>query len=248
MSRAGRFSYAHALHHVTLRCNNREFLFSVPSFELFLNVLQRARAQFDLHLYNYCLMTNHVHLLFKVGKAETLSESMHWMSSRFSQRFNKQAGRRGHLWEGRFRSTLIEDDAYFLKAMTYLDLNPVRARLAVTPLEYRWTAHRALRDGDEGVLDFHPLYLDLGRDAASRYAAYMRLLGEEAKRPAYSLATKYFVGSPRFVARMEKRFGVDADGTRVRREPVCGDAMSSVISVGPRHGGGERGDAVRNDM
>ena len=84
MSRPLRFSYAHALHHVTLRCNNREFLFSVPSFEIFLGVLQEARAGFKLALYNYCLMTNHVHLLFRVTKDDTLSKAMHWVSSTFS--------------------------------------------------------------------------------------------------------------------------------------------------------------------
>ena len=70
MSRPPRFSYAHAVHHVTLRCNNREFLFSPASFELFLAVLREARAIFPIHLYNYCLMTNHVHLLLKVGRGE----------------------------------------------------------------------------------------------------------------------------------------------------------------------------------
>ena len=84
MPRPLRFSYAHAVHHVTMRCNNREFLFSVPSFELYLDILQEARARFPLRLYNYCLMTNHVHLLFKVGRGDTLSEAMHWISSTFA--------------------------------------------------------------------------------------------------------------------------------------------------------------------
>ncbi len=72
MARAPRFSYPHAVHHVTLRGNNREFLFTVPTFELFLDVLQSARREMPLSLYNYCLMTNHVHLLMKVGHADTL--------------------------------------------------------------------------------------------------------------------------------------------------------------------------------
>ena len=63
MSTPPRFSYAHAVHHVTLRCNNREFLFDTDSFELFVATLQEARGRFPLSLYNYCLMTNHVHLL-----------------------------------------------------------------------------------------------------------------------------------------------------------------------------------------
>ncbi len=181
-------------------------------------------------------MTNHVHLLFKVGADTTLSDAMHWISSTFARRFNKLAGRWGHLWEGRFRSTIIEQNTYFFRSMAYLDLNPVRAGMAVTPLEYRWSGHRSLRDEDSAVLDFHPLYLDGGADAASRYRLYMKLLGDEAARPPTSLATKYFVGSPGFVSRMESRFGWAERRDRLIRETRIGDDMSDVICAGPRIG------------
>ena len=237
MSRPQRFSYAHALHHVTLRCNNREFLFSVRSCELFVAILQEARGAFNLELYNYCLMTNHVHLLFSVGRDDALSRAMHWISSTFSHRSSKLAGRHGHLWEGRFRSTIVDANAYFLRCMAYVDLNPVRAKMVVTPLEYRWPGHRALRDEDTAVLDLHPRYVASGADARSRYSAYTRFLADEAKRAPFSLATKYLVGSPRFVAGMEKKFALDEKGAWLTRETLCADDMSPVISTGPRLGG-----------
>jgi len=208
MPRPPRFTYAHAVHHVTLRCNNKEFLFSVPSFTLFLDVLQKARKKFPLALYNYCLMTNHVHLLIKVGEDDTLSKAMHWISTQFSHRFNRQTNRNGHLWEGRFRSALIEEDSYFFRCMTYIDLNPVRANLAVTPLEYRWSGHRALRDENAAELDFHNLYLDSEKTPAKRYASYMKLLKEDAGRAAIPLATQYFIGRTRFIDRMQERFKI----------------------------------------
>jgi len=232
MSRLPRFSYAHAVHHITTRCNNREFLFTVPSFELFLDVLQQARAKFRVALYNYCLMTNHVHLLFKVGAADTLSRMMHWLGTTFSRRFNKLSGRHGHLWEGRFRSAIIEENSYFWRSMAYLDLNPVRAKMVATPLEYRWCGHRAVRDEDTAALDLHPLYLASGRNARARYASYSKLLAAEAERPAVSLATRYFVGEPRFVARMEKKFRTGVRGTRLRHE----DLGFGIVSSGPAHG------------
>ena len=86
LSRPLRFSYPHAVHHVTLRCNNREFLFDDPAWTLFAEVLQEARRRFRLALYQFCLMTNHVHLLFKVGRGDTLSASMHWLGNTFSRR------------------------------------------------------------------------------------------------------------------------------------------------------------------
>ena len=138
MSRPPRFSYAHAVHHVTLRCNNREFLFSPASFELFLTVLHEARATFPIHLYNYCLMTNHVHLLFKVGRDDTLSKAMHWLSTSFVRRFNKATERKGHLWEGRFRSTLIEQETAFFRCMAY-------SPRFVGRMERRFAPHAGLR-------------------------------------------------------------------------------------------------------
>ena len=137
MSRSSRFSYPRALHHVTLRCNNREFLFTVPTFELFVRTLQEARGQLPIRLFNYCLMTNHVHLLFQAGTSDAISRAMHWISSTFARRFNKTSGRCGHLWEGRFRSTIIEGESTFLRCMAYLDLNPVRAGVAVGGVHQR---------------------------------------------------------------------------------------------------------------
>ena len=230
MSRPPRFSYAHAVHHATLRCNNREFLFSPPSLALFLAVLREARAIFPLHLYNYCLMTNHVHLLLKVGRDDTLSRAMHWLGTSFVRRFNKAADRKGHLWEGRFRSTLVEAETAFFRCMAYVDLNPVRARMATTPADYPWSAHAALRDEDTEQIALHELYLGLGADPASRYRAYLEVLASEAAREPLSLATAYFLGGPRFVGRMETRF---AAGTSLRRRPLAG----GLICVGPGHGG-----------
>jgi len=233
MSRPPRLSYAHAVHHVTLRCNNREFLFTDRSFALFLRILQETRARFPLRLYDYCLMTNHVHLLFKVGRDDTLSKAMHWLSTSFVRRFNKAAGRKGHLWEGRFRSTIIEEATSFFRCLAYIDLNPVRARMAPTPLDYRWSGHRALRSEDAAQLDIHPLYLDLGPDPASRHRAYCELLAEEAAREPFTLATAYFLGSPAYVRRMELRFGLEGRAAGLRRRCLAG----GLTCVGPLHGG-----------
>mgnify|MGYP000017645454 FL=1 len=232
MSRPPRFTYAGALHHVTLRCNNREFLFSDASFERFLGVLQRARGKFPLALYHYCLMTNHVHLLFDVRRDDTLPKAMHWLGTTFAREFNRAEGRHGHLWEGRYRSTIIEDAAYFLRPMAYVDLNPVRAGMACVPADYPWSGHRALRDEDRERLAFHPLYVALGANASARFRAYGELLAAEAARPAASLATTHFVGTPRFVRRMEHRFGLDRPGASLVRRPLG----LGVFASGPRLG------------
>jgi len=242
MSRPPRFSYVGALHHVTLRCNNREFLFTEPSLRLFRDILRNARAKFSLSLYNYCLMTNHVHLLFAVPQEDTLSKAMHWIGYTFSRKFNKLSGRHGHLWENRFRSAIVEDECYFLRCMTYLDLNPVRAGIVTSPLDYEWCGHRALRVEDPAELDLHPCYLCLGDGPASRYKEYARWLKVEAARPPVSLANEHFVGSARFVNRMLKKFGLDR--CKALRYSQLGPG---IISVSPAHGGRRFGQAEGPD-
>jgi putative transposase len=198
---------------------------------MFHQILQEARSRFPLSLYNYCLMTNHVHLLFAVGRDDTLPKTMHWIGNTFSRRFNKATGRHGHLWEGRYRSTLVEDASYFFRCMAYVDLNPVRAGMVAAPLDYRWSSHRAVQKEDSRDVDFHRLYLDSGRDAQSRYTFYAGVLAEEAARPTISLATEYFVGTPKFVSRMAERFGME--GGRVMKYEVLD---SGVTCAGPKRG------------
>jgi putative transposase len=116
--------------------------------------------------------------------------------------------------------------------MTYLDLNPVRAGMVASPLDHNWSGHRALRREDGTELDFHPSYLNLGSESASRYEQYMSLLREDATRPALSLANEHFVGTNRFVKQMVERFGLD------RGKPLRYKQLGNgVVCVGQGRGG-----------
>ncbi|MFH1732895.1 MAG: transposase [Planctomycetota bacterium] len=227
MGRSRRLTYRGALHHVTMRCNNKEFLFEERSFLLFLDVLREARAKFSVHLFNYCLMTNHVHLLFDVPHDDVLPNFMHRVANTFSKRFNTMRQRKGHLWEGRYLSTLVEPQSYFLRCMAYLDLNPVRARMVARPGDYRWSAYRDIAAENESTVTLHKTYLELGNDRASRRRAYSKILEQESDRAPYSLARALFVGGGPFIVRMEKRFGIAAiESARIRRVDVGGAARS----------------------
>jgi len=208
MGRSPRLTYGGALHHVTMRCNNKEFLFDEESFRQFLGVLLETCEKFHTPLYNYCLMTNHVHLLFEVGADDVLSRFMHRLANVFAKRFNAARDRKGHLWEGRFVSTIVEARSYFFRCMAYIDLNPVRAGMAEAPGDHEWCAHRHVVAENELAVAIHDLYKELGRTPAKRRRAYLRLLEAEAGRPPYSLAGTLLVGSPRFTRRLQKRFGI----------------------------------------
>ena len=240
MGRPLRLTYLGALHHVTMRCNNKEFLFDPRSQRMFLDLLRECCAKFDVPLYNYCLMTNHVHLLFTVGADDVLSPFMHRLANVFAKRFNAMRGRKGHLWEGRFVSTVVEPQTYFFRCMAYIDLNPVRAGMADHPIEYAWCGHRHLAAEDQTIIRLHELYLQLGDDPESRYRTYLELVGEEAERKPHSLAGALFVGSDGFASRMLKRFGIEPGRSpRVRRADL-GSGVRCVELIK----GGSRGKFV----
>ena len=232
MPRQPRFSYPRAVHHVTLRCNNREFLFDNHALELFLRLLHDARGRFPIRLYSYCLMTNHIHLLIKVGHRDTLSQFMHWLASSFSRRHNRASGRTGRLWEARFRSTIIEQESFLLRGMAYLDLNPLRAGIARSVQEYAWSSYQAIRAEKDNLIDLHPAYLACGRDPGERRRAYVTILARERERTPFTLATEHFAGTPAFVRRMTKKFDLAGNKASVRLT----DLGDGIVTLGPRLG------------
>jgi len=232
MARPRRLTYRNALHHVTMRCNNKEFLFDKQSLQLFLDVLWESCKKFRLRFFNYCLMTNHVHLLFRVKADDVLSPFMHRLANVFAKRFNVIRGRKGHLWEARFRSTIVEAESYFLRCMAYIDLNPVRAGMVEKPGDYPWSGYRCLAKEDESFIRLHRAYLELGRGPKSRARKYSQLLEEELAREAYSLANVLVVGSRQFTSVVQKRFGI-VDEQRLHVKAVDLDGSLRAIELRP---------------
>ncbi|HUU70714.1 MAG TPA: transposase [Planctomycetota bacterium] len=242
MTRYARFSFDGALHHVTMRCNNKEFLFDTDSFGLFISLLGEISRMYGLPLYGYCLMTNHVHLLVQVDTAGVISLFMQRLANTFARQFNSARRRKGHLWEARFRSCIVEADAFLLRAMAYVDLNPVRAGIAENPSVHPWSGHAELASGNKNLLTFHQTYAALGSNSAARYEAFQRILAQELARPAYSLAETLFVGRAEFVQEMMQRFGIES---RVRPRVRWVDLGDGAWALQPLGGGGVRGVRYR---
>lgn len=238
MTRLPRFSYAGAIHHVTMRCNNKEFLFDEQSQRLFLEVLKESSLIIEVDVYGYCLMTNHLHLLLLVCSADQLSRFMHRLANVFAKRFNTLHGRKGHLWEGRFRSTIVELGSCLLRCLAFIDLNPVRAGIVQQPDQYRWSSHNAIATEDESIITLHETYRALGSDASSRYNAYSREIEAESAREAYSLANVLFLGRHEFIDEQLERFGLTTEGTKPHLQRV---ALDNVIwAIVPVSGGSRK--------
>jgi len=132
------------------------------------------RARCDVHA--YVLMTNHVHLLVTAREASAPARMMHALGSKYVRYFNERHGRTGTLWEGRYRSSLIDSERYFLQCSRYVETNPDRAGMVNSPDEYRWSSFRSNADGwPDALVRRHPVYLALGRSGSARRQVYRAL-------------------------------------------------------------------------
>lgn len=143
MARPLRIEYPNALYHITARGNERSCIYlSDHDRNQFLGVLAQVVESHNWMCHAYCLMDNHYHLLIETPDGN-LSRGMRDLNSIYSQRFNRIHSRDGHLFQGRFKSFIIEKEAYLLEVARYIVLNPVRAKTVKHPKEWRWSSYRA---------------------------------------------------------------------------------------------------------
>jgi putative transposase len=180
MARLARVEAAGYPHHVIQRGNNRQAVFvDAVDHERYLALLQEIATAQGVAVHAYVLMSNHVHLLVTPERPGSLSRFMQALGRRYVRWFNDRHGRTGTLWEGRFRSTVIDPDRYLLACMRYIELNPVRAGISPTPDDYRWSssAHHIGKRIDPLISD-HGVFWALGNTPFERQSAYQRLLDQ----------------------------------------------------------------------
>jgi REP element-mobilizing transposase RayT len=160
MARPPRLQAPGTVHHLIARGNERREVFRDDvDREDYLERIASYRLRFGFRLYAYCLMPNHVHLAVEQGSA-SLSAFMHALQSSYTQRFNRRHGRVGHLFQGRYKSFLVDSDRYFLALVRYIHENPVKAGIVRAPRSYPWSSDLFFRTG------IGPAWLDLDRALA----------------------------------------------------------------------------------
>ncbi|HEY2255655.1 MAG TPA: transposase [Variovorax sp.] len=178
MARLPRLTLPHLPHHVIQRGNNRQAIFvDAADREMLLGLVAENAARFGIALHAYVLMDNHFHLLATPSTADGLPQWMQAIGRRYVRYFNDRHGRSGTLWEGRYKSTLIQSERYLLACMAYIDLNPVRAGMVAEARDHAWSSHAhyaGLRH--DRLLTPHPLYWALGNTPFAREAAYAELV------------------------------------------------------------------------
>lgn len=141
MPRAARRKSESNIYHVILRSINKQQLFEDDEDrDKLFTVLRECKELSGFELYAYCLMSNHIHFLLKTGK-EDLETVFRRIGARFVYWYNAKYGRVGHLFQDRYKSEAVEDDAYFLTVLRYIHQNPVKAGICTSPEEYRYSSY-----------------------------------------------------------------------------------------------------------
>lgn len=178
MARLPRLTLAGYPHHVVQRGNNRQAIFSsATDYQVLLDLLHESAHRLAVAVHAYVLMPNHFHLLVTPDTADGVPQLMQTVGRRYVRYFNDAQGRSGTLWDGRYRSTVLQPDHYLLPCMAYMDLNPVRAGMVVQAEEYPWSSygHYAGVRVDK-LITAHALYWALGNTPFAREVAYVDMV------------------------------------------------------------------------
>ena len=216
MPRRARIVIPGVPHHVTQRGNNRhDVFFADDDREFFLSTLRDRCERYGVEILAYCLMTNHTHLVAVPSASDSLAKGIGGTNEHYALYLNRRHGRTGHVWQGRFDSTPM-DDRHFLFAMTYVERNPVRARMVSAAVDYPWSsaaAHCGEPD-KSGLIDAASW---ARRFPPNEWAAILRdhedeELSNELRRTTF---TGRPLGSDHFIAKLEAVLG-----RRLRPNPI----------------------------
>jgi REP element-mobilizing transposase RayT len=146
MSRTARIKSSTGIYHIITRGINQQNIFSSDDdYERLLSTLARYCRKSKSEIYAYCLMDNHIHLLLKEGQ-ESIATTMKKIGTSYVYYYNWQYNRKGHLFQDRYKSEPVEDDAYFLTVLRYIHQNPVKAGITDDPATYPWSSYTEYTD------------------------------------------------------------------------------------------------------
>jgi len=210
MARLPRLTVTGYPHHVILRGNDRQDIFrNTADYKRMLDLFEQHSREQGVDMHAYVLMTNHLHLLLTPQQEQGLPKMMQAVGRSYVQIFNKVHGRTGTLWEGRYRSTLIQTERYLLACMAYIDLNPVRANMVAQPEDYVWSSygHYAGRRHDR-LITPHALYWGLGNTPFAREATYAEMVhagihADQQRALTDATLSGWALGDAKFIAGLE---------------------------------------------
>ncbi|AQV96384.1 transposase [Cupriavidus necator] len=227
MPRKARVVLPNCPHHIVQRGHNRQAVFADPSdFERYLADLRELKDAFGIKVHAFCLMTNHVHLLLAPPEdSAALAQLMKRLAGRMTRYRNRIERRTGTLWEGRYKSSAVQTDAYLLACCRYIELNPVRAGMVARPAEYFWSSYRLRMLGrhEDNWLERAAFFDDLAHSDEERSRAYRAFVDQgiptdQLQLIRNALQRGQLTGSGDFIREVEQSSGLRIE-TRGRGRP-----------------------------
>jgi len=198
MARPHRLQAEDCFYHITSRGDDRKKIFlHGTDYGKFLEYVITAKERFKFYLHAYCLMDNHYHLFLETTQAN-LSQIMHYINGAYTIYYNVKRKRCGHLFQGRFKSILVEQDAYFSELTRYMHLNPVRAKIVVNPSDYPWSSYNAYRQSkNDGIIDINRVKQFLSMDLR-QYRGFVEDV-KDCPDPLKNVYAGFILGGARFI-------------------------------------------------
>ncbi len=247
MSRPLRIEFSGALYHVMSRGNERgDIVRDDIDRQERLDWLRRTVETYGWRLHAFVLMTNHEHLFVETPEPN-LSAGMQYLIGSYTSYFNRRHSRAGHLFQGRFKGNLIQEDGYFLQVSRYLHLNPVRANMAARPEDYRWSSYRGYQRARRVVdwVCYDRVLGALAKDPTQARRRYVRFVCDQIGKPLASpfadAVGGLLLGSAEFADRMRRLLRDRAEDrampqlTRLRHRP----SLPSIARVVAEHFGAD---------
>ena len=228
MARLPRLYMDGCAHHIIQRGNNRQAcFFEEADYKVYLDLLKKASEKYKVSIHAFVLMTNHVHLLTTPNNEIGNSRMMQAIGRSYVGYINHTYSRTGALWEGRYKSTLVDSEDYLLTVHRYIELNPVRAGMVEHASEYSWSSYQGNAMGKEiELITPHDAYTALGKTKEKRLKNYRTLfrgrMAEKTLKEIRDATHKGWVlGSERFIQQIEQTTGRTA-----KPRPRGGDRKS----------------------
>ena len=177
MARLPRLVVPHQPHHMIQRGHDHQTIFrDTDDHVVFLERLKEGAKRFKVAIHAYVLMPDHVHLLATPSDSEGLARMMQWIGRYYVPYFNQKYQRSGTLWQGRYKATVLDAEAYLLLCSRYIELNPVRSGQVAAPADYPWSSYQHhIGAKPDGLITDHTVYWALGNTPFDREIAYKEM-------------------------------------------------------------------------
>lgn len=212
MPRPIRFISPNTTYHIILTFNNSEFMFNKHShFLLFISVILLYKNKFNFKLFGYCVMNSHIHLIIQTPNNPkfSISKIIHAIAWRLAFSYNKRHNRKGHLFNDRFKSPIIQNDIYSMQVLKYISQNPVRAGIVKKPSEWKWSSYNFYAYGIyDPILDILPGFEALSAEKKARSLMFRKMVESTIIPKNLTFTKQYVIGEKEFCYKILRAAGL----------------------------------------